>query len=160
MAKVHEVAREACPTYLVVKDMFDTIDIRKDGVIDLHEWQQTFGRVADDPQNQAIGASPLTNWENSKEFEKIGALIAKNRKQLKEQFRRVLGEATAFTFADGKKAMDTWMYSHFKDSKLSAEQLKCVFKPAQVPSLSQACPKYDYLRMLDIYRARHCAPQV
>jgi len=51
VAKVHEVAKEACPTYLVVKDMFDTIDIRKDGVIDLHEWQQTFGRVAEDPQN-------------------------------------------------------------------------------------------------------------
>ncbi len=113
--KVHEVARESCPTYLVVKDMFDSIDIRKDGIIDLHEWQQTFGRVADDPQNQTMATSPLTSWENSKEFEKIGALIAKNRKQLKEQFRSVLGDNSSFTFAEGKQAMDTWIYSHFKD---------------------------------------------
>jgi hypothetical protein len=47
--KVHEIANEATPTYPVIKDLFDTIDIRKDGVIDLHEWQQTFGRVANDP---------------------------------------------------------------------------------------------------------------
>jgi len=40
----------------------------------------------------------MTSWENSKDFEKIGALIAKNRKQLKEQFRAVLGEKTTFTF--------------------------------------------------------------
>ena len=43
------MANEKTPTYLVVKDMFDTIDIRKDGIIDLNEWQQSFGRVADDP---------------------------------------------------------------------------------------------------------------
>lgn len=86
VTKVHEVAHETCPTYLVVKDMFDAIDIRKDGVIDVHEWQQTFGRVADDPKKLEVGASPLASWENSKDFEKIGALIAKNRKQLKQQF--------------------------------------------------------------------------
>jgi hypothetical protein len=62
-----------------------------------------------------VAASPLTSWENSKEFEKIGALIAKNRKQLKDQFISVLGEATSFTFAEGKKAMETWIHSHFKD---------------------------------------------
>lgn len=28
-----------------MKDLFDLIDIRKDGYIDLHEWQQTFGAV-------------------------------------------------------------------------------------------------------------------
>ena len=37
--KVHELAGEKAPTYPVIKDLFDAIDIRKDGVIDLHEWQ-------------------------------------------------------------------------------------------------------------------------
>jgi hypothetical protein len=98
VTKVHEVAHENCPTYLVVKDMFDSIDIRKDGVLDLHEWQQTFGRVADDPTKTQTYTSPLTAWENSKEFEKIGSQIAKNRKLLRSQFQSVLGAKTNFTF--------------------------------------------------------------
>lgn len=39
VTKVHEMAHEKSPTYLVIKDIFDTIDIRKDGLIDLQEWQ-------------------------------------------------------------------------------------------------------------------------
>lgn len=99
--------------------MFDSIDIRKDGVIDLHEWQQTFGRVADDPQNLAMGTSPLTSWENSRAFEKIGALIAKNRKQLRQMFKSTLGNETRFTFEQGKQALQTWVNAHFKDEKIS-----------------------------------------
>lgn len=76
------MANEKTPTYSVIKDMFDTIDIRKDGIIDLHEWQQSFGRVADDPNKLEAPSSAMGNWENSKDFEKIGILIAKNRKQL------------------------------------------------------------------------------
>ena len=37
--KAHELADEKSPTYPVIKDLFDTIDVRKDGMIDLHEWQ-------------------------------------------------------------------------------------------------------------------------
>ena len=74
------MANEKSPTYLVVKDMFDTIDIRKDGIIDLNEWQQSFGRVADDPNKLEAHSSSTSNFENSKDFEKIGHLIAKNRK--------------------------------------------------------------------------------
>lgn len=66
------MAKEKTPTYLVIKDMFDTIDIRKDGIIDLHEWQQSFERVADDPNKLEAHSSAMGNWENSKDFEKIG----------------------------------------------------------------------------------------
>jgi len=43
VVKAYELAGEKEPTYPVIKDLFDTIDIRKDGMLDLHEWQQTFG---------------------------------------------------------------------------------------------------------------------
>lgn len=56
-------------------------------------------------------------WENSPEYEKIGTLMAKNRKQLIEQFRRVLGPTeTLFRFEQGRAAMDDWLYAHFKTS--------------------------------------------
>jgi len=37
--KAHEVANDKIPAYPVIKDLFDTIDIRKDGIIDISEWQ-------------------------------------------------------------------------------------------------------------------------
>lgn len=39
MTKCYEVAHMKAPAYPVVKDLFDTIDIRKDGMLDLKEWQ-------------------------------------------------------------------------------------------------------------------------
>ena len=38
MIKVHELAGEKAPAYPVIKDLFDTIDVRKDGIIDVYEW--------------------------------------------------------------------------------------------------------------------------
>jgi len=72
-------------------------------------------------------------WENSREFERIGFLMAKNRKLLVEKFREALGSQTqkSFTFAQGKQALDEWLYSHFGDSITDAK-LKCLFTPAKV----------------------------
>lgn len=140
--------------------MFDAIDIRKDGVIDLHEWQQSFGRVGQGPARASTTATPLTMWENTKDFERIGSLMAKNRKLLIEKFKTVLGSSsTLFTFEEGKAALDDWIYSHFKNS-ISDEQLKCLFRAAQVHSESQHCPKYDYIRLLDMQKSRHSGPQL
>ena len=38
VVKAHEVAGDKPPAYPVIKDLFDTIDIRKDGIIDVSEW--------------------------------------------------------------------------------------------------------------------------
>lgn len=80
--KAHEVAGDRAPSYPVVKDLFDVIDIRKDGIIDLSEWQQTFGFVADGNNKLTIKPSPLALWENTREFQRIGTLLAKNRRLL------------------------------------------------------------------------------
>lgn len=94
-------------------------------------------------------------WENSREFERIATIMAKNRKLLTERFREVLGSATAksFTFAQGKQALDDWLYSHFGDSITDAK-LRCLFNAAKVHQESQVEPKYDYVRMLDINKMR------
>lgn len=56
------------PAYPVIKDLFDTIDIRKDGIIDLSEWQQTFGFVTEGSHKLTIKPNPLALWENSREY--------------------------------------------------------------------------------------------
>ena len=94
-------------------------------------------------------------WENSREFERIATIMAKNRKLLTERFREVLCSATAksFTFAQGKQALDDWLYSHFGDTITDAK-LRCLFNAAKIHQESQVEPKYDYVRMLDINKMR------
>lgn len=68
------------PPYPVIKDLFDAIDIRKDGIIDTSEWQQTFGYVNEGNSKLTIKPSSTALWENSREYQRMGAVIAKNRK--------------------------------------------------------------------------------
>ena len=81
--------------------------------------------------------------------------MAKNRKLITERFRTVLGSTTAkaFTFAQGKEALDEWLYSHFGD-QITDAKLRCLFNAAKIHSESQVEPKYDYVRMLDINKTR------
>jgi hypothetical protein len=83
------LAGERPPAYPVIKDLFDTIDIRKDGTLDINEWQQTFGNVTQGNNKLTVKATPLSLWENSREFSQIGVAVAKNRKLLKEAFDKV-----------------------------------------------------------------------
>jgi hypothetical protein len=81
--KAHEVAGDRVPSYPIIKDLFDTIDIRKDGIIDLSEWQQTFGFITEGSTKLTIKTTPMSSWETTKEYARIGSLIAKNRKLLR-----------------------------------------------------------------------------
>jgi hypothetical protein len=38
------MANEPLPAFSIMKDMFEVIDIRGDGVVDEKEWVQTFGQ--------------------------------------------------------------------------------------------------------------------
>lgn len=71
----------------------------------------------------------------------------------------MLGEKTLFTFEEGREALDAWLYSHFQD-KVSDDQLECLFRAAIVHNSSQRSTKYDYIKLLDIYKARHSGPQL
>jgi hypothetical protein len=155
IAKLHEMSGEKAPTYPIIKDLFDTIDIRKDGMIDMHEWQQTFGLVGNANTKISFHNTPLSMWESSREYDQICSLISKNRKLIGDSFKQILGSETKlFTFEQGKSAMDDWLYTHFKGA-ISDEQLKCLFRSAQVHSESQHGPKYDYTRLLEINKTRH-----
>lgn len=97
MVKAHEVACDRIPSYPVIKDLFDTIDIRKDGIIDLSEWQQTFGLVTEGNSKLSIKAKPTSTFDNTRDYSRIGSHIAKNRKLLREKFEKLIkaGDSTS-----------------------------------------------------------------
>lgn len=45
LKKLSLLSSEEEPSFSTMKDLFDFIDIRKDGVVDLHEWMQTFRKI-------------------------------------------------------------------------------------------------------------------
>lgn len=114
MVKAHEVACDKAPSYPIIKDLFDTIDIRKDGIIDLNEWQQTFGFVSQGNNRLSIKENPLALWENTREYQRIGTLIAKNRRLLKEQFEAVVEDgSTIVSYEQAKTAIQNLLHAHF-----------------------------------------------
>ena len=158
--KLHELAGEKAPAYPIIKDLFDTVDIRKDGTLDVNEWQQTFGNVIEGNNKLSIKATPLNMWENSREFLTLGTMIAKNRKLLKDQFEKVSANSTIINFDQVKTAMDEFLNLHFKG--LSDEKLKCALRPSEIQGAAASNPgtSYDYMRLLDIYKNRYAAPQM
>lgn len=148
--ELHRLAGEAQPTYAIIKDLFDTIDIRKDGVIDLNEWEQTFGGITEGSKSLTIRATPLSTWENSREAKAIGSLIARNRKLLKTNLDQ-RGQGNMLDFASAKALMQNLLQQNYPG--LDDEKLKVILRP------SQAGPEgsYDFDQFLNILRKRHAA---
>jgi hypothetical protein len=46
MIELSEKGREEIPSFAIIKDLFNFIDIKKDGVIDMKEWLQTFNNTS------------------------------------------------------------------------------------------------------------------
>ena len=85
------------PPYSILKAMYDYIDIRKDGVIDMNEWSKTFGSFAgkldlvSDKNN-----SNLRNWEMTNNVLDVYKLICKNSKIIKQKVKEssISGDCT------------------------------------------------------------------
>ena len=90
---IHDVyKREAKPvlTYPVMKYIYDYIDIRKDGIIDLNEWNKVFaiseGKL-DYEKAKPEKIQILREWETSKEIIEIYKLIARNKKLIRDKVK-------------------------------------------------------------------------
>lgn len=44
--ELSRMSHEEVPAFSAIKDLFDFIDMKKDGVIDVNEWTQTFNQLA------------------------------------------------------------------------------------------------------------------
>ena len=90
---IHDVyTRESKPhlSYPVLKYIYDYIDVRKDGVIDLNEWSKVFatseGKL-DYEQAKPEKMKILREWETSKEIIEIYKLIARNKRLIRDKVK-------------------------------------------------------------------------
>ena len=132
-----KLSNQEVPCYSVIKDMFDAIDTAGDALIDLKEWNSAFGGIYKGDARLSVKATPLSFWENSAEAQKLGTVIARNRKLLTESFKKhsthsdYNGEARFVTFEQAKKAMASIISVNFPDG-LSDDKLACILRVGQV----------------------------
>ena len=88
------------PNYNLMKYIYDYIDIRKDGVIDLNEWNKVFAQSEGtlDLKANKNQMKILRNWETSKEISDIYKLIARNKKIIKEKVKM-------FSYGNGRNGL-------------------------------------------------------
>jgi hypothetical protein len=87
------------PNFALIKNTFDTIDLRKDGIIDYNEWSKSFSMIngkldlsyekneINNIKNLKMTKSieGLRRWENSDDITQKYLLIYRNRKQIKNK---------------------------------------------------------------------------
>jgi len=62
VTKLSQLAREDVPSFPLIKDMFDFIDIRRVGIIDQNEWMQSFRLI----ENDSIGVEAFGSGQKKK----------------------------------------------------------------------------------------------
>jgi len=45
MVTLCNLAHEDVPAFSIIKDVFDFIDVKRDGIIDINEWTQVFNQL-------------------------------------------------------------------------------------------------------------------
>ena len=78
------------PSYSVMKYVYDYIDVRKDGIIDLNEWNKIFAKAEGKLDITEVKPSQLNilrEWETSNDIIEIYKLISKNRKLIKDKVK-------------------------------------------------------------------------
>ena len=80
------------PSYGVLKYVYDYIDIRKDGIIDLNEWNKIMAKAEGELDITAAEVKPsqmriLRQWETSNYIIEIYKIIARNRKIIRDKVK-------------------------------------------------------------------------
>ena len=80
--------RVPVPNYPVMKYVYDYIDVRKDGVIDLNEWNKVFAITESNLDViKGPGSEYIRDWEGSEQITEIYKLISKNKKAIKDKVK-------------------------------------------------------------------------
>ena len=80
--------RVPVPNYPVMKYVYDYVDVRKDGVIDLNEWNKVFAITESNLDViKGPGSQYIRDWEGSEQITEIYKLISKNKKAIKDKVK-------------------------------------------------------------------------
>ena len=141
------------PNFTLIKNSFDTIDLRKDGIIDMREWCKAFasyngnldykkesvtnGLEFYDKESKSSSKTShnrkiLRDWETSGDVSYLFNFIYKNRKAIKEK----ISKCNYVLTGDGVQMIHTDnLISILKEAlpgmKLSQTQWKIIVSPAQ-----------------------------
>jgi Ca2+-binding EF-hand superfamily protein len=125
-----ELSGEPVPAFTVLKDLYDIIDIRKDGLIDLREWLNSF-------------RGEQVQLEDSKDFDELTKTISRNRKLLSITFE-AMSRTGRIELSKAKEVL----ISVTRHLKVSEEVWN------RVLSVAVRDGALDYKFFLDIYKDR------
>lgn len=109
------MAKNPVPAFSIIKDLYDFIDMKKDGIIDMNEWIQTFNNLPvfiylnfsfnhfvqyqilentiSDSSIRALSdfsknflKTQKPEWENTKNYDEVMTTIGRNRKLIYNKF--------------------------------------------------------------------------
>ena len=114
------------PNYVIFKNCFDYIDLRKDGVIDLVEWCNAFSKVNGKLDifkgiENKKGYKELKKWEMSEDIINIYKKIYKNRKMIYLRAKNV-----SFGYYIQEDALINILKENLPDYKLTNTQWKII----------------------------------
>ncbi|EGR32802.1 hypothetical protein IMG5_070330 [Ichthyophthirius multifiliis] len=91
MQKLSQYGNYPLPPYEILRDIFDTIDIRKDNLIDMNEWLQTFNQFK--PPDASMQGRPLqlnaNEIKESKQMKKMQTLQQRSQMPFDIQNQRL-----------------------------------------------------------------------
>ena len=151
--------------FALIKNTFDYIDLRKDGIIDYNEWNKAFSmvngkldlvyeKIANDEKELNYikkYKNELRLWENSDDITQKYMLIYKNRKQIKNK----LSDNNFIINKYGKQyvASDTLIYvikKMFPNCKLSHIQWKMITDIGKNENTDNLVNISDFFKLIEI----------
>jgi len=131
MATLYSICEREPPAYSVIKDLFDQIDIRKDGIIDFTEWSKTF-LSAPDPSYRQIyqnGSYDMSSWVHTKEYNYLIICLSRNRKMLEKMFRQKSNDPTFIDSAIGKQIVKDYIKVVLKNDGIEDWKVDALMTP-------------------------------
>eukprot|EP01017_Pseudomicrothorax_dubius_P017796 TRINITY_DN19954_c0_g1_i2.p1 TRINITY_DN19954_c0_g1~~TRINITY_DN19954_c0_g1_i2.p1 ORF type:complete len:182 (-),score=56.51 TRINITY_DN19954_c0_g1_i2:519-1064(-) len=121
------------PSYAIIKDLFELIDLKRDGKIDLNEWLATFKEVeaATGPKKKPNEDQQrkTSEFESSKEFDRVMRVFGKNRKFLEGAFREMRSQSAEFSFERVRAVLADVLWKEYIE--LTGEQWSSLLRFAE-----------------------------
>ena len=153
------------PNFALIKNTFDTIDLRKDGLIDYSEWSKSFSMVngkldlafekysndINELKNIKNYKKELRQWENSNDINQKYLLIYKNRKQIKNK----LSDNNFIIRKNGREYVNSEtlilvIQKMLPNCKLSRIQWKMITNIGKTVNVDNLVCISDFFRLIEI----------
>lgn len=128
MKELSRLSGKDVPPFAIIKDIFEEIDIRNDGEIDLKEWNQKFSNIQSGDKQFSLKRLPpkLAEFEVSRDAKIVLEAIRRNRKFLNEKFLAVSHDGNFVNFEDAKEVIRAIQ----RGKEIDDDEYKIIFKGA------------------------------